>query len=199
MSNFLGTTTYASGEKQYFTDAEAFLKTVREELPYRSTSGFEQKIAFADTYTVRAVDNMIYDLYGENNPHSADHYLSDVRCRMGDEEKGELLNTALYEKMFAEQEEYRAWLVKQPPGEILHHTYEYTVREDILMSLENNDLENAQAAVLLQSRSPLNDVFLAFEKRETDYMDAVLDCLTERADTVLERQAEERRLTQLCC
>ena len=27
----------------------------------------------------------------------------------------EELNTALYEKMFAEQETYRAWLLSQPP------------------------------------------------------------------------------------
>ena len=48
----------------------------------------------------------------------------------------EELNTALYEKMFAEQEKYRAWLLSQPPEEILNHTYEYTMREDILLSLE---------------------------------------------------------------
>lgn len=40
----------------------------------------------------------------------------------------EELNTALYEKMFAEQETYRSWLLSQPPGEILNHAYEYTVR-----------------------------------------------------------------------
>ncbi len=38
----------------------------------------------------------------------------------------EKLNTALYEKMFAEQETYRAWLLSQPSEEILNHTYEYT-------------------------------------------------------------------------
>ena len=37
----------------------------------------------------------------------------------------EELNTALYEKMFSEQETYRAWLLAQPPEEILNHTYEY--------------------------------------------------------------------------
>ena len=41
------------------------------------------------------------------------------------------LNTALYQKMFAEQETYREWLLSQPSEEILNHTYEYTVREDI--------------------------------------------------------------------
>lgn len=40
----------------------------------------------------------------------------------------EELNTALYEKMFEEQENFRSWLLSQPPEEILNHTYEYTVR-----------------------------------------------------------------------
>ena len=63
----------------------------------------------------------------------------------------EELNTALYEKMFAEQETYRAWLLSQPPEEILNHTYEYTVRENILMSLEYHDLPDAQVRALLKS------------------------------------------------
>lgn len=55
----------------------------------------------------------------------------------------EQLNTALYEKMFAEQEIYRAWLLSQPPEEILNHTYEYTCREDILLSLEYHNFPDA--------------------------------------------------------
>ena len=53
--------------------------------------------------------------------------------------------TALYEKMAAEQDKYRDWLKGQPAAEVLNHAYEYTVREDILMSLEYNDLEDSQA------------------------------------------------------
>ena len=67
----------------------------------------------------------------------------------------EELNTRLYEKMFAEQEQFRDWLLSQPPEEILNHAYEYTVREDILMSLEYHDLPDAQARALLKSPSPL--------------------------------------------
>ncbi len=33
----------------------------------------------------------------------------------------EQLNTALYQKMFAEQEKYKAWLLSQSPEEILNH------------------------------------------------------------------------------
>ena len=41
-------------------------------------------------------------------------------------------NARLYEKMKAEQDKYRDWLVRQEPSEILNHTYEYTMREDIV-------------------------------------------------------------------
>ena len=54
------------------------------------------------------------------------------------------LNTALYEKMAAEQDKYRDWLKSQPPEEILHHTYEYTIREDIVMAMEELELTDAQ-------------------------------------------------------
>lgn len=46
-------------------------------------------------------------------------------------------NTLLYEKMKAEQDKYRDWLLKQEPVEILNHTYEYTMREDIVMCMED--------------------------------------------------------------
>ena len=49
------------------------------------------------------------------------------------------LNTALYEKMAAEQDKFRDWLKSQPPEEILHHTYEYTVREDIVMAMRSEE------------------------------------------------------------
>ena len=37
---------------------------------------------------------------------------------------GEELQTKLYEKMLAEQEQYRNWLLGQPPGVILDHAAE---------------------------------------------------------------------------
>ena len=46
-------------------------------------------------------------------------------------------NTALYEKMAAEQDTFRDWLKSQSPEEVLNHAYEYTVREDIVMAMEN--------------------------------------------------------------
>ena len=102
-------------------------------------------------------------------------------------------NTALYQKMFAEQEKFRDWLKGQSPEDILNHAYEYTIREDILMSLEYHDLPDAQADALMKSPSPLADVFQDFEKRETDHMETIWDCLESRADMLLEEQRRALR------
>lgn len=102
---------------------------------------------------------------------------------MTDEE----LNTALYEKAFAEQEKYRDWLLSQPPAEILNHTYEYTMREDMLMSLESHDLTDKQAKALLKSTCPLGDIFKEWENRETDHMDNIRDTIENRANVVIQR------------
>lgn len=44
----------------------------------------------------------------------------------------------LCEKMRVEQSAYCLWLTAQPPEEILHHAYEYSVREDIILATELN-------------------------------------------------------------
>ena len=93
----------------------------------------------------------------------------------------EELNTALYKKVFAEQEKYREWLLSQPPNEILNHCYEYTVREDIVLALEEYDLSDKQCKALLKSPSPLADVFAAWEDRETSYMEEIWQTVTGRA------------------
>lgn len=101
------------------------------------------------------------------------------------------LNTALYQKMFSEQETYRNWLLTQPPEEILHHTYEYTVREDILMSVECNDLTSQQVKALLKSPAPLSDIYKDFEKRETDHMEDILDTVESRADDMIRQEKKK--------
>ena len=100
------------------------------------------------------------------------------------------LNTALYEKMTAEQEKFRDWLKSQPPEEVLNHAYEYTIREDIVMAMEELELTDTQAQALLDSSSPLADVYRYFEKLETGYMDVIRDSIENRADDVCKAQEE---------
>lgn len=54
----------------------------------------------------------------------------------------------LCEKMRVEQSAYCLWLTAQPPEEILHHAYEYSVREDIILATEEMNLTPAQVRAL---------------------------------------------------
>ena len=109
-------------------------------------------------------------------------------------------NTTLYKQMFAEQEQFRDWLLAQPPQEILNHAYEYVMREDILLSLEYNDLTDAQAAALLASPSPLADVYAEFDKLESSHMEEIWNCIEHRADKTLASQLERAKtlIDELC-
>ena len=54
------------GDVQEFTDAEAFLKCLREELPFSSTTGFRYKVLANDPAIRKAVDDIAYDFWGES-------------------------------------------------------------------------------------------------------------------------------------
>lgn len=63
-------------------------------------------------------------------------------------------NSELFEKMEAEQDKYRSWLLSQEPREILGHTYEYTMREDIVIwhqSMEVQTVGRSKGAICWSS------------------------------------------------
>ena len=70
----VGRVTYANGDAQEFTSADEFLRCVREELPYRPTTGFHYEVLTNDPAVRKAVDDMAYDFYGEENPRQLDDY-----------------------------------------------------------------------------------------------------------------------------
>ena len=101
------------------------------------------------------------------------------------------LLTKLYQRTSAEQEQYRKWLLGQPPGEILNHAAEYTVREDIVMEMSALELPEAQARALLRSKTPLADVYKEWNKTETHHMEDLRDVIEARADTVIRAEKEK--------
>ncbi len=70
----LGRVTYANGDAQEFADAETFLKCVREELPYRLTTGLHYEVLTDDPNLRKAIDDIVFDLYGEENPRHLEEY-----------------------------------------------------------------------------------------------------------------------------
>lgn len=100
------------------------------------------------------------------------------------------LSSKLYEKMSAEQDKFRAWLVEQPPADILLHAVEYAVREDILMEMEALELPDDQARALLASPDTMADIYRTFSKMaDTGHMDVVRESIEDRAATLSMEQA----------
>ena len=93
-------------------------------------------------------------------------------------------NARLYEKMKAEQDKYRDRLL---------HPYEYTMREDIVMCMEELELEPEKARALLRSPCPLSDVYKEFRDRETEHMDTIRDSIETEADKNLQRQEKKQQ------
>ena len=92
------------------------------------------------------------------------------------------------------------WLSRDLPheeGKNLKRTLttEYTMREDIVLALEEYDLSDKQCKALLKSPCPLSDVFKDFEKRETDHMENIRDTIECRANAVI-RQDFVRELQE---
>lgn len=97
-------------------------------------------------------------------------------------------NILLYEKMKAEQDKYRDWLLAQEPAEILNHTYEYTMREDIVICMEDLELSPKRAKALLKSLCPLDDVYNEFKDREVEHMNTIRDSIETEADNSIRRE-----------
>lgn len=57
-------------------------------------------------------------------------------------------NKLLYEKMQAENETFKDWLLSQEPAEILNHAYEYTIYQDMMLCMEDMDLSPKQAKAM---------------------------------------------------
>ena len=108
-----------------------------------------------------------------------------------------MLNTQLYQKMYAEQEQYKAYLLTLTPTQILDHASEYICRENILMAMENNDLNNARAKALLQSPIPLADVYNKYTSWEHGrQLEEIWNAVEARAGEVLRAEFATSQRTE---
>ena len=97
-------------------------------------------------------------------------------------------NLALYNKMLAEQEEYKDWLLTQPAETILTHAYDYAMREDILDSTAEHTLPDLHAQALMGSDSPLADVLAYYKTQDCTYMETIWESIQGRASDMLTAQ-----------
>ena len=78
----VGRVTFVGDDVQEFTDAEAFLKCIREELPYFPTTGFRCEVLTDDPAVRKQVDDIFYDFFGEENPYQIEDYQNEPEQNM---------------------------------------------------------------------------------------------------------------------
>ncbi|MEA5152752.1 MAG: LPD28 domain-containing protein [Oscillospiraceae bacterium] len=70
----IGKVSFASGETLAYTDPTIFLQVIRDELPYKPTSGFQYEVLTDDPTVRKRADDILYDLFGEKSPRPFDDY-----------------------------------------------------------------------------------------------------------------------------
>ena len=70
----VGRVTFADGSRMEYTDAQEYLRCIQEELPQHSVTGFRYETLTDDPAVRKQVDDTLFDLYGEENPHSLEDY-----------------------------------------------------------------------------------------------------------------------------
>ena len=66
--------TFVGDDDIFYDDADDFLDCIREELPYRDTTGFRYEVLTDDPAVRKAADDILFDFVGEENPHELADY-----------------------------------------------------------------------------------------------------------------------------
>lgn len=98
------------------------------------------------------------------------------------------VNVRLYERMQEELDEFRTSLLDLDPMEIMEKAYELTIKEDIVLALENENLSSKDANTLMKSEHPLQDCYEKYERSYSHHMDEIISAVECRAHEVQREQ-----------
>ena len=109
-------------------------------------------------------------------------------------------NEKVYERMSSEQEAFKNKLIHSSPDYVMDRAYELVIREDILLSLEemtiqDNYLSEKHCRALLKSKTPLSNIFIAFENKPTGHMEEIRDTIESCANSIIRKDFLNQRAT----
>ena len=94
------------------------------------------------------------------------------------------LDEQLYGKLSQEQDTFRKELLALPPEEILDKAWEYLVREDIMLAMEYNELDDEQAKALLELPDAMSDLCDTVKGKDSRQQETIWNAIDERANTL---------------
>lgn len=70
----VGKVTFVGDDDILYDDADAFLDCIREELPYRNTTGFHYEVLTDDPAVRKAVKDILFDFFDVEEPCEEEDY-----------------------------------------------------------------------------------------------------------------------------
>lgn len=70
----VGKVTFVGDDDILYDDADAFLDCIREELPYRDTTGFRYEVLTDDPAVRKAVNDILFDFFDVEEPCEGEDY-----------------------------------------------------------------------------------------------------------------------------
>ena len=105
----------------------------------------------------------------------------------------DLLKEMIYKRMQSEQDTFYRVLLEMDIKEALDHAYEYSTRNDILMSFNDSNLNSDELEVLAKCRYPLSEIYGRLDKIESDRKSEIEMAIKECARKDERRQSLRER------
>ncbi len=105
----------------------------------------------------------------------------------------ELLRQTLWEKAAKEQSDFIDGLKLLTPEQIIDKAYEKVMRDDILLTFENDFLEDKQVAALVKLDKPLAACYDAWMETDYSHMEMLRDTIEDYADELIEENEAEKK------
>ena len=99
----------------------------------------------------------------------------------------------LCEKVQKEYDAFITTLENMKPKEIIEHSYEKVMKEDIVMLCEVETLEQEKAKALYLLDCPLDAIYRYWLDIDVSYMDRLWDAIEEKAKTIIAGRPQEGR------
>ena len=105
----------------------------------------------------------------------------------------ENLRQTLWEKAAKEQSDYIEHLKTLPPEQIIDRAYEKVMRDDILMSFEDDYLSDKQVAELIKLDYPLSACYDEWMDKDVSHMEMLRDTIDSYAKRLVEENEEQKQ------
>ena len=105
----------------------------------------------------------------------------------------ENLRELLYEKASKEQDAFIEHLKTLPPEQIIEKAYEKVMRDDILITFEDDSLSDKQVEALAKLDYPLSVCYDEWQKTDVTYMDRLRDVVDDVANDLIKQNEAEKQ------